>query len=84
MLELELVYKGEAADEGFIEFYDVSRALAGFQRSIDLTTHFVLSGDVITQAPAAKGFQIFLPPFEKPRSQRTKKIRPEKFSSSRS
>lgn len=55
--------RGGAADEGLLEFYDASRALAGFQRSLALTTHLVLHGEIITQATAAHGFVIYVPPF---------------------
>ncbi len=63
-MEFELVFKGERADEGIIEFYDVARALIGFQRSLALTTHLVLNGEVITQAPSAVGFELLIKPFE--------------------
>lgn len=64
MIEFELTFEGALANEGLIEFYDASRALAGFHRSLALTTHLVLNGEIITQAPAAKGFTIYVPPFE--------------------
>jgi hypothetical protein len=39
--------------------------LIGFQRSLAITTHFVINGTVITQAPSLKGAQILaLPPEE--------------------
>lgn len=63
MIEIELTFRGRAADDGLIEFYDASRALAGFQRSLALTTHLVLNGEIITQAPYAEGFEIYIPPF---------------------
>jgi hypothetical protein len=61
-MEFELVFKGGRADEGIIEFYDVARALTGFQRSLALTTHLVLNGEVITQAPSAQGFELLIKP----------------------
>lgn len=64
MLDFELKFDGAEADRGLLEFYDASRALAGFQRSLALTVHLVLHGEIITQAPAAKGFTIYVPPFE--------------------
>jgi len=64
MLKIDLVFKGRRADEGLIDFYDAARALAGFQRSLALTTHLVLNNEIITQAPSAEGFQILIPPFE--------------------
>jgi hypothetical protein len=60
-----LQYDGALADRHFIDFYDASRALAGFQRSLALITHLVVNGEVITQAPALKGAQIVtMPPEE--------------------
>lgn len=64
MIEFELKFDGGLADQGLIEFYDAARALAGFQRSLALTTHLAINGEIITQAPYAKGFQIFVPPFQ--------------------
>ncbi|QZD89430.1 hypothetical protein K3148_11500 [Qipengyuania aurantiaca] len=64
MIDFELTFEGGEADKGSLEFYDASKALAEFQRSLALTTHLVLHGEIITQAPSAKGFQIFVPPFE--------------------
>jgi hypothetical protein len=63
MVDFELTFNGGMADNGLIEFYDAAKALSGFQRSLALTTHLVLHGEIITQAPTAHGFQIFLPPF---------------------
>jgi hypothetical protein len=63
MAEFELTFDGGAAELGYLEFYDAARALAGFQRSLALTAHLVINGDIITQAPYARGFQLFIPPF---------------------
>lgn len=63
MTEFELTFDGGLAEDGLLEFYDAARALAGFQRSLALTTHLALNGEIITQAPKASGFQIFIPPF---------------------
>jgi hypothetical protein len=60
----ELSYEGSTSDIHVIDFYDVSRALAGFQRSLALTTHLVLNDEVITQAPALKGAYIVCMPAE--------------------
>jgi hypothetical protein len=60
-----LTYEGNLAEERIIDFYDVAQALTGFQRSLALTTHLVLNGEIITQAPALKGARTFaLPPEE--------------------
>jgi hypothetical protein len=64
-MEFELKYDGGRASEGLIDFYDVSHALVGFQRSLALTTHLVVNGEIITQAPYAQGFEILVPTFEK-------------------
>lgn len=63
MAEFELTFEGGLADQGYIDFYDAARALAGFQRSLALTAHLVINGEIITQAPYANGFTILLPPF---------------------
>lgn len=58
-LELQLSFSGNDANEGTIDFYDLSQALIGFQRSLALTTHLVLNGEIITQAPSLKGAKIY-------------------------
>lgn len=57
-IEVTLSFAGRIADEHEINFYDVSQALIGFQRSLALTTHLILNGKIITQAPALKGADI--------------------------
>lgn len=64
MIEVSLAFTGGLADDHQIDMYDGAQALAGFQRSLALTTHLVLNGDVITQAPKLKGAQIFSRPPE--------------------
>ncbi len=44
--------------------YDVSQALVGFQRSLAITTHLILNGNIITQAPSLKGAEIYAFPAE--------------------
>lgn len=58
MIEVELRYTGNLADLNRLDFYDASRALAGFQRSLAIVTHLALNGEVITHAPALRGAQI--------------------------
>jgi hypothetical protein len=58
MLDITLIYKGGLSDNSEIDLYDVSRALLGFQRSLALSAHLVLNGEIITQAPSLKGVQI--------------------------
>ncbi len=62
-IQFALSYTGSNADEHEIDLYDVAYALVGFQRSLALTTHLVLNGEIITQSPSLKGAQIYaLPP----------------------
>lgn len=63
-VKFELSYSGEDADDHEIDLYDVSQALIGFQRSLAITTHLILNGEIITQAPALKGAKIFAFPSE--------------------
>ncbi|WP_197916173.1 DUF7946 domain-containing protein [Thiosulfatihalobacter marinus] len=60
----ELSFSGRLTDDNLIQFYDVSHALWGLERSISLTTHLLLNGEVITQSPSAKGFYLLVPPAE--------------------
>lgn len=57
-------FTGNESDSHLIDFYDVARALEGFQRSLALTTHLVINGEIITQAPALKGARILAMPPE--------------------
>lgn len=63
-IQFELSYAGADAESHEIDLYDVSQALVGFQRSLAITTHLILNGKIITQAPALKGAQIFAFPSE--------------------
>jgi len=63
--EITLSFIGNNSDFQEIDFYELSQALVGFDRSLALTTHLVLNGEIITQAPALKGAKIVaLPPSE--------------------
>ena len=64
IVNFTLSYMGGASDDHQIDFYDVSQALIGFQRSLALTTHLVLNDEVITQAPSLKRARIFAVPPE--------------------
>jgi hypothetical protein len=60
---VEFKFTGSDAAAGRIELYDIAQALVGFERSLAITTHAVLNGIVITQAPSLEGAQILaLPP----------------------
>lgn len=63
-LQFTLAYLGRSADRHRLDFYDVSQALIGFQRSLALTTHLALNGEIITHAPALKGARIYASPPE--------------------
>ena len=63
-VKFELSYSGGDTDAHEIDLYDVSQALIGFQRSLAITTHLILNGEIITQAPSLKGAQIFAFPAE--------------------
>ncbi len=62
MISFGLSYEGSNADDHEIDFYDVSRALIGFQRSLAITVHLVVNGEIITQAPSLKNARIFVRP----------------------
>ncbi len=62
---MQLQFEGDLADNGEIDFYDVAKALEGFQRSLALTTHLILNGEVITQAPSLKNAKIVAAPPQK-------------------
>ncbi len=59
-MDVLLKYEGKLADDHELDFYDAARALAGFQRSLALTTHLVLNGEIITQAPSLKNARIIV------------------------
>lgn len=63
-LKFILSYSGHDSDSHKIDFYDVSQALVGFQRTLALTTYLVLNDEIITQAPALKGARIYALPAE--------------------
>lgn len=54
-----ITFEGRLSENNLIDFYDVSEALSGFQRSLALTTHLVLNNEIITQAPALKNARIY-------------------------
>lgn len=64
LLEITLRYEGGVADQNAVDLYDAGQALVGFQRSLALTTHLILNGEIITQAPSLKGASILALPSE--------------------
>ncbi len=63
-IQFELSYTGADSESHEIDLYDISQALIGFQRSLAITTHLILNGEIITQASGLKGAQIFAFPSE--------------------
>jgi hypothetical protein len=59
-MDVLLSYEGLLAEKHELDFYDAARALSGFQRSLALTAHLVINGEIITQAPALKNARIIL------------------------
>jgi len=59
-MDVLLTYEGRLADSHELDFYDAARALSGFQRSLALTTHLILTGEIIHKAPAMKGARILI------------------------
>lgn len=59
-----LQFTGGDAEKSRIDLYDVAQALVGFQRSLALTTHLVLNGEIITQAPSLEGARVLARPPE--------------------
>ncbi|MBZ9678285.1 hypothetical protein [Mesorhizobium sp. ES1-1] len=59
-MKFVLSFEGNDADDNEIDFYDAADALTGFQRSLALTTHLVLNGEIIVKAPALEGARIFI------------------------
>lgn len=60
MTDIKLKFDGRLSDNHVLDFYDAARAMTGFQRSLALTTHLVLNGEIITQAPSLKNAEILV------------------------
>lgn len=60
MADIKLKFEGKLSDNHVLNFYDAARAMTGFQRSLALTTHLVMHGEIITQAPALKEADILV------------------------
>jgi hypothetical protein len=63
-LTFTLQFTGKESDAHLMDFHGVARALEGFQRSIALTTHLVVNGEIIIQTPALKGARVLARPPE--------------------
>ncbi|WP_454813269.1 DUF7946 domain-containing protein [Labrys neptuniae] len=57
-----LKYDGALSERHELDFYDAAQALIGFQRSLALTAHLVLNGEIIVQAPSLKNAKILVKP----------------------
>lgn len=64
MIKFTLSFEGNDAENHFLDFYDAAQAMMGFQRSLAITTHLILNGEVITQAPSLKNARILAAPPE--------------------
>ncbi|MEQ1518131.1 MAG: hypothetical protein ABL931_16750 [Usitatibacteraceae bacterium] len=60
MTDIKLKFDGRLSDNHVLDFYDAARAMTGFQRSLALTTHLVMNGEIITQAPSLKNAEILV------------------------
>lgn len=60
MTDIKLKFDGRLSDNHVLNFYDAARAMTGFQRSLALTTHLVMNGEIITQAPSLKNAEILV------------------------
>lgn len=60
MTDIKLKFEGNLSDNHVLNFYDAARAMTGFQRSLALTTHLVMHGEIITQAPSLKDADILI------------------------
>lgn len=60
MSDIKLKFDGRLSDNHILDFYDAARAMTGFQRSLALTTHLVVNGEIITQAPSLKNAEILV------------------------
>ena len=59
-----LTFDGALAAQNKLDFYDASQAVVGFQRTLALTAHLVINGEIITQAPALKNARVIVQPPE--------------------
>jgi len=60
MTDIKLKFDGRLSENHVLDFYDAARAMTGFQRSLALTTHLVMNGEIITQAPSLKNAEILV------------------------
>lgn len=63
-MNFTLQYQGNHSEDHLLDLYDASQAVAGFQRSLAITSNLIFNGEVITQAPSLKNAQILSRPPE--------------------
>lgn len=63
-INLELKFTGKLANENKIEMYDAWQALAGFHRSLAITTNLIITGELISRSQSLQHAEIFLKPIE--------------------
>ncbi|WP_341365477.1 hypothetical protein [Yoonia sp. BS5-3] len=59
-MKISLKYDGKLAEDHVLDFYDAAQGQVGFQRSLAITTHYAINGEVITQAPSLKGADLLV------------------------
>jgi len=61
-LAIQYGFDGLDADRHRLDLYDLSRSLKGLSRSLSITTHFILNGEIITRTPALRNANIYISP----------------------
>lgn len=64
-VDLALRFEGGEADTHRLDFYDGSESLFGFARTFLQSTHYLVSGQVIFHATAAKNIKLYMQTSEK-------------------
>jgi len=61
-IPFRITFEGGDADAHQLDFYDGTNSLFGFAKSLLLTTHYLINGEVKFQAPSARGARIYMLP----------------------
>lgn len=59
-LRVKFVYQHADADGGLLDLYDGAKSLEGIARSLAITTHALLNGEVRTRADSATGAELYI------------------------
>jgi len=59
-LRVKFVYEHGTADDNRLDLYDGSKSLEGIARTLTITTHALLNGEVRTRADAAHGAEFYI------------------------